>query len=154
MTLAIQIISSPRRDKADGCAKAWTLIKRAIQTHDALPGARRQSLVAQVEIVREFQEAYGYNEARPPKFTPTPRDVSNMLPVLAWLCWIRQQPGHGNRDFKLLAARARKAPWWKLAQRFGRCERTIQRWFDGAVAQVYDRFEPEVWDLETPRNVW
>jgi hypothetical protein len=149
-----QLTISANRNHADGAAKAWVLITRAILTHDALPNSRRQSLVAQVEIVRDFQEAYGYSDARPPRFTPTPRDVSNMLPVLAWLCWIRQQPGHGNRDFKLLAARARKAPWWKLAQRFGKCERTVQRWFDGAVAQVYNRFEPEVWELDVPRNAW
>jgi hypothetical protein len=149
-----QLTVRSNRDRAAGCAKAWLLIRRAILTHDALPNSRRQSLVSTIEIVREFQEAYGYNEARPPRFTPEPRDVSNMLPVLAWLCWIRQQPGHGNRDFKLLAARARKAPWWRIAQRFGRCERTIQRWFDGAVAQVYDQFEREIWAMDIPRNAW
>lgn len=137
----------PQRDDSEGVVRCWTLIRRAVLTHDALPGDRLSALVSGIEIIREFEEAYGYTDACPPRFTPTPRDVSNMLPVLSWLCWIKAQ-NNGGRDFKLLVGRTRDIAWWKFAQRFGRSERQVQRWFDGAVAAVYSKFESEVWAME------
>lgn len=130
---------------AEGAARTWELIRRAVLTHDALPGKRRASLVAQIEIVREINEAYGYSDVRPPKFVASPRDVSNMLPVLEWLCRHRKK-NNGERDFKLILARVRGVPWWKLANRFGRSERQVQRWLDGAATGIYLDNRDELWE--------
>lgn len=132
------------KDK-EGIARTWELIRRAVLTHDALPGKRRASLVSRIDIVREINEAYGYTDVRPPKFVASPRDVSNMLPVLKWLCEHRRK-NNGERDFKLLLARARGVPWWKLATKFGRSERQVQRWLDGAVTDIYLDNRAELWE--------
>lgn len=142
----LRAIAKPR-DHTDGAARCAELLRRAILTHDALPGGDIVSVTRWPEIIRDAQEAYGYGDTRPPRFSPTPRDVSNLLPVMAWLCWLEQEY-NGQRDVKIIMSRARRAPWWKLAQRFGRAERTVQRWYDGAVAAIYGRFEAEVWELE------
>lgn len=131
---------------AEGAARTWELIRRAVLTHDALPGKRRASLVARIDIVREINEAYGYTDVRPPRFAASPRDVSNMLPVLGWLCRHRRK-NNGERDFKLMLARARNVPWWKLATKFGRSERQVQRWLDGAVTGIYLDNREELWEL-------
>ena len=135
----------PKEDReAEGIARCAELIRRAILTHDALPGEKLAQLVADSQMVRSFNESYGYDDVRPPKFAPTPRDVSNMLPVLEWLCQHRQE-NNGGRDFKVLLCRARDVPWWKLAMRFGRSERTVKRWFDGAVTAIYLKHSNDVW---------
>jgi len=136
----------PGRDRdAEGAARTWELIRRAVLTHDALPGKRRASLVSRIDVVREINEAYGYTDERPPKFAASPRDVSNMLPVLKWLC-VHRQKNNGERDFKLMLARARNVPWWKLATKFGRSERQVQRWLDGAVTGIYLDNRDELWE--------
>ena len=145
-TPSLQAFAKPR-DHEDGAARCADLLRRAILTHDALPGREIAKVTSWPAIIREAHEAYGYDDSRPPRFNPTPRDVSNLLPVMAWICWLEQ--GHnGERDAKIIMSRARRAPWWKLAQRFGRSERTVQRWYDGAVAAIYGHFQNEVWDLE------
>jgi hypothetical protein len=123
--------------EAEGAARTWDLIRRAVLTHDALPEKTYTVLVVRYDIVREMADAYGYTDEKPPKFKPTPRDVSNMLPVWYWLTDLKRQTGTGSRDFKLLVARARGVRWWKLAQRWGKCEKTVQRWHDAAVCWVY-----------------
>ena len=147
---AIQAIAKPR-DHQEGVARCAELLRRAVLTHDVLPDTTAGKVAARAtswpETVKESDEAYGYEPAKRPRFRPTPRDVSNLLPVMAWICWLEQ--GHnGERDAKIIMSRARRAPWWKLAQRFGRSERTVQRWYDGAVAAIYGHFQNEVWDLE------
>jgi hypothetical protein len=136
--------------ETDGCARCLAFIRRAVLTHDALPQGVRAKLVAELPIFHDEKDrelAYGYNDARPPRFSPTPRDVDNMLPVWAWLCWLKQE-NNGDRDYKILVSRARNAPWWKLAQRFGKSERQVQRWQDGAVAALYGKFSTEVWAMD------
>jgi hypothetical protein len=130
-----------------GSALCWELIRRGVLTHDAIPDRTHQSLVVRYDVVQEMADAYGYTEERKPRFVPTPRDVSNMMSVWYWLNDLRKQIGTGKRDFKLLVSRARGVPWWKLAQRWGKCEKTIQRWHDGAVALIYLANRDEVLKL-------
>lgn len=101
------------------------------------------------EVRHDFEEAYGYHpEASRPRYRPTPKDVSNMLTVLGWLMQLRRDTRRaGPRDFKLLTSRARGVRWTKLAARFGKNERTVQRWHDAAVAQLYMSHATEVWEL-------
>lgn len=121
----------------DGAVQCWELIRRGVLTHDAIPEFTHRKMTRRYDVVQEMSDAYGYTDESKPRFIPTPRDVSNMLTVWYWLNDLRKQVGTGRRDFKLLVCRARGVPWWKLAQRCGRCERTVQRWHDGAVAWVY-----------------
>jgi hypothetical protein len=36
--------------------------------------------------------------------------------------------------------RAFGVSWWKIGDRFGRCERTVQRWHDDAIAAIARRW--------------
>ena len=137
-----------RRSEKEGVAHCATLLRRAILTNDALPDRYRQKTWP--DYIRAPEDAYGYSQVRPPKFRPSPRDVSNMLPVMDWLCWLGGQT-NGGRDAKLVMARARGVPRWRLAQRHGRSERQVQRWFDGAVAAIYGRFRKQVWEFQTSK---
>lgn len=134
----------------EGAARCCELVRRAVLTHDALPPVRGPRLSQmRWETRDEFHEAYGYHPEAPRRnFRPTPRDVSNMLTVLGWLMCLRRDTTRGGpRDFKLLTSRARNVGWGKLAARFGKCERTVQRWHDAAVAQLYSRHATEVWEM-------
>lgn len=64
---------------------------------------------------------------------------------MKWLCAHRRK-NNGQRDFKLLLARARGVPWWKLSAKFGRSERQVQRWLDGAVTDIYLDNRDELWE--------
>lgn len=145
-SLQLEAVSKPR-DHNEGTYRCAELLRRAIRTHDALPATLATPTTFWPDVVRNPEDAYGYGDARPPRFSPTPRDVSNLLPVLAWITWLQNQ-NLGQRDVKIIVARARKTPWWKLAQMFGRSERTVQRWHDGGIAAIYGRFEEETWGLE------
>jgi hypothetical protein len=138
---------SHRQDDKEGFERCWALVRRAVLTHDALPGDKLQQLVAAIETVQEFQDAYGYTDVRPPRFIASARDHTNLLPALAWLCWLRRQQG-GERDFKVVVSRCRNIPWWRLSDRFRKSEKQVQRYFDGAIAAIYAKFELEVWTLE------
>ena len=136
------------RDR-EGAGRTWELVRRAVLTHDALPPVNSPRLsLMDWPIRHEFAEAYGWHpEAKKKWFRPTPRDVSNMLDVLDWLMELRRDTKRGGpRDFKLLTSRARGVPWGRLAARFGKAERTVQRWHDAAVAQLYMAHRDEVWE--------
>ena len=133
-------------DHRDGVARCASLIERAIRTHDALPNDRKQKLANWPDYPQESEDAYGYTEERSPKFKPTPTDVSIMLPVMAWLAWLSNQ-NNGRRDVGLLFERARRRSWWKVAQKHGRSERQVKRWYDGAVTAIYEKHTSEVWNL-------
>jgi hypothetical protein len=127
----------------DELAETAELIRRAILTISVAPDRERRWLTQEVstlEVVRDLEEAYGYEEARRPKFRPQPRDVDNCLIVLSWLAALKAEPGSGRRDFNILWARAFKKPWWSLAQRYGKADRTIQRWHDNAILHVHLRY--------------
>jgi hypothetical protein len=139
------------RDASEGTVRCWTFIQRAVLTHDALPAATRKAyLTSDLKIIHDPMEAYGWSDQRPARFQPSARDVTNWLPVYGWLCWLATQK-HGKTGCKILECRARSVPWWKLSQRVSRSEKTVRRYFDGAVAQVYTRFDLEVWTMELGR---
>lgn len=138
-------------DHREGVARCAMLIGRAIRTHDALPNDREQKLANWPDYPQEAEDAYGYTEERAPRFSPTPTDVSNMLPVMAWLAWLSNQ-NNGRRDLGLLFKRARKQAWWRIAQHHGMSERQVKRWYDGAVTAIYEKHSSEVWTLRS-KNV-
>ncbi len=129
----------------DGVAQCARLMERAIKTLRALPERDRPRQIkgGWPDVVRDPLDAYGYTEAKPPRFRPSPHDVSVMLDVLGWITWLEQQ-NDGKRGAQMIVARAFGVPWWAIGSRFGRDPRTIQRWYEGAVARVYSAFTAEV----------
>lgn len=113
-------------------------VKRAFLTGAALSGERRLGFPtkwALGDVVRDFNDAYGYTVQKR-KFIPTPKDVSDFLPVMGAIAHYRTHDVHGKRDFKILFAKAFDMPTWRLADQFGASERTIQRWQDVAVEKI------------------
>lgn len=128
-----------------GIAQCAELLVRAIRTLHALPDRDYPHAVknAWPDVVRDIRDAYGYTEARRPRFKPTPRDVSNVLEVLGWITWLEHQ-NDGKRDAQVIVSRAYGFPWWQIGARFGRDPSTVRRWHDGAVTRVYSAFTAEV----------
>ncbi|WP_342643462.1 DUF6362 family protein [Rhodoligotrophos ferricapiens] len=126
--------------RADGIAETADRIRRAILTMAAIPDPDARFVYSGVTLdyraVRDVREAYGWDEARARRFRPTPRDIDDLLVIWKALAWLVQKP-NGRRDLKLLMARAFDTPWWKLGMIFGRDERTLRRWQDGAVTAVH-----------------
>lgn len=134
-------MSLPTKDEI---AETSTRIKRAILTLSVLPDKEARFIygsnkAAWPETVKEVHDAYGYEAIKKPRFRPTASDVDDMLPVFEWLTWLKQQP-QGEREFRILWARAFETPWWRLAERYRKGERTIQRWHDGAVSTIHVQF--------------
>jgi hypothetical protein len=140
----------PSEDRADdphklGLACCARLMERAVLTLRVLPERDRPRGFhnAWPTVIHDVSEAYGYTAARPPRFRPSPRDISNMLPALGWITWLEAQ-SDGKRDAAIIVARAFGISWWLLGERFRRGERTIRRWYDTAVLRIYAAFETEV----------
>jgi hypothetical protein len=129
-------------------AAALKLVERSILTLRALPDRDARFLAntgsGLPRPVRDASESYGWQETRPPRFQPTPRDVSRYLEVLGWLTWLERV--YGDEDgCKVIVLTALKVPMWKIAQRMGCSDRTISRWrdiaFDRIVVQFYKEIE-------------
>jgi hypothetical protein len=123
-----------------------------VLTHDALPAATRKAyLTSDLKIIHDPMEAYGWSDQRPARFQPSARDVTNWLPVYGWLCWLKEQ-NNGKRDFRIIVQRCRNKSWWAIADRTGRSEKQTKRWFDGAIAAIYGKYQNEVWTFTIGKN--
>ena len=88
-------------------------------------------------VVRATVESYGWHEAvvrRPP---PHGREIDEMDEALIWLEWL------DGRDQKVVWARLNGAPWWRIAQRFGKSEGAVRIWFNKALDLVAVRLNTE-----------
>lgn len=111
---------------------------RAFLTAGALPGERRLSYPKDWslgEVVRDANDAYGYTPSKR-KFNPSPKDVSDFLPVMGAIAYYRKNNDHGERNYKILLARAFDVPFWRLADQFSVSERTLWRWQERAVEEI------------------
>jgi transposase len=45
-----------------------------------------------------------------------------------------------ERSRKIIWMRAFGVSWWRIGDRFGRSERTVQRWYDEAIAAIGRRW--------------
>lgn len=128
----------------DAVAYVVKRVRRAIKTLNALPDPERQFLYGQgaawPEFIRDASEAYGYNEARPPRFEPTARDVDEMHEGMSWIVWLKSEKD-GERDIKLVMARAYGVPWWRLSQKIGMSEKQLRRRFDTAHIKIWSNFK-------------
>ena len=126
------------------------LLERAVKTLRAVPDPDGRFLRTKSgmwpEMLQSVHDAYGYAPPRVCAFRPTPRDVSVYLEVLDWLGWLSTQT-NGERDVKIILAVAMGAPFFALAQRYGRSDRTLVRWHENAITSIYRRFRNEVNEL-------
>lgn len=111
-----------------------TRILRACKTLRAIPDPEAKFQVIHnmwPEVVQSSDDAYGYTEARMPRFRPKPRDISDMLTALAWA------RGLEKREFKLI--------WWyscgysyrQIALRIHRSHETARARYNEALEKVW-----------------
>lgn len=128
------------------CAAA-NLLRRAILTLAVAsdPDRRWQTgpRCAMPDTLREAVESYGYQAPRAARFQPTPRDFSRYMEVLEWLAWLRRQHG-GEREARILIARAFGTPRWRLGQRFGKSDETLRLWEAAAVSKITLQFQEQI----------
>lgn len=132
-------------------ARCAELLRRAVLTLAALPDRDKRYLASLErsslpEPLGDDKLAYGYHAPRTRRFKPTPADISRCLDVLSWLTWLESQPG-GDRDVKIIVAKAFGAPMWRIGQQFDRSEQTIRRWYDGAVMLAALKFRREIEEM-------
>ena len=131
------------RETYHGCAR---LVERAVKTIMALPDPdakfRRMKSGGWPEMVQNVMEAYGATEAAA-RFRPSAKDVSNCLPVLDWLTWLKAQQG-AKQEFEVIWAHALGASYVKMAWRFGKNERTVRRWHECGIVRICAQFEHEI----------
>jgi hypothetical protein len=115
----------------------------AIRTLAALPDRERGWLLGMRSAwptpIPEFWQEFGRAveqgrralNLRPP--APTPEAIDRMLPTLQWLAWI------GEAERRIVWSRAFGVPWWLIAARFGKSEKTVQRRHDQAMNLILRR---------------
>jgi hypothetical protein len=151
---AARIPAERWKELRERCA---VLVRRAILTLAAVPDPdrkfRRRSpasslprpIYTQEEIQAQFDHAArlaasrGEMSTRAARFSPTPRDLDRYLEVWQWIVWLLQQR-NGDRDVRILIARAHGAQWWRLGQRYHRGEDAIRRWEKAAIAAITEKF--------------
>lgn len=126
--------------------KCAHLVERAVKTIMALPDPDKKFRILKSggwpEMVQSVHEAYGATKAAA-RFRPTAKDVSNCLPVLDWLTWLKNQPG-ARQEFEVIWAFSLGASNFRLAERFGRSESTIRRWRETGVMRIAGMFSDEI----------
>jgi Domain of unknown function (DUF6362) len=115
----------------------------AIRTLAALPDRERGWLLGMrsawptpiPDFWQEFGRAveHGNRALNPRAPAPTPEAIDRMLPTLQWLAWI------GEAERKIVWSRAFNVPWWLLATRFNKSEKTLQRRHDQAMNLILRR---------------
>lgn len=109
-------------------------ILRACKTLRALPDPDRRFhwiRTAWPEVLQSKDDAYGYTEAIIPRFRPTPSDVSDMLPALAWA------RGMDWKDFRLVWWRSFDISFGHIAARINRSDETARRWYRDATLRIW-----------------
>lgn len=89
------------------------------------------------EIIRDARDAYGYTPERR-RFKPTPKDLMDMLPVLGGIADHKSHARYGERDYKIILARAYDTPWHIVSDRLETTasESSLRRWLDRAVEEI------------------
>lgn len=122
-------------------------ITEAVNTIGRLPPERPGGFRSSMPTpVKQFWESFGqdgdplklYIHDKKPKLgPPDPRAIDRSLEVLGWLQWV------SHRDRDVLWARGKGVHWYKLAGRYQRAERTIQRWHVSAARYIVLRLALE-----------
>ncbi len=122
---------------------------RAIKSMDAQQGVTGKGFPrswAVGDLVRKPSEAYGYDFAKVPKFKPSPKDLTDMMPVMAAIAQHKAGDLHGERDFRIIVCRAYDIPWRMIGDKLyahGLARiaepRTMRRWQDRAVEKIINQ---------------
>jgi hypothetical protein len=127
-------------------------IRQALRTLAAVPDPDNRFLgwrSGWVVPYREAaEEAYGYHNARIPRFVPSPKDIMRMWVVLDWLSWVRQEEGEDS--MRRIFAWGYGAPLWKIGQREERgcSDETVRRRIDRTLAAIIGHFGGEKIDVD------
>ena len=105
------------------------------------------------QIVRDARDAYGYAPERR-RFRPTPKDLSDMMPVLAAIADHKHNAKHGERDYQIILARAHDTPMHRIRDILGTTagERSLQRWLDRAVDEILNKRLPRLTEMSDIRQ--
>jgi uncharacterized protein DUF6362 len=120
---------------------------RACMTIRALPDPEARFFSFRAiwpDAVNATEEAYGYDEARLPRFRPTPADVSDCLPSLALM------RGLPRREWRLI--------WWRslgwsfrgIAAKIGRSDETARQRYRDVVLKIWLNYQKVTW--QSPAN--
>lgn len=135
------MIEKMTAEELDALAETEDRIERAILTVTSLPETDLAKLKgggsAWPEVVRNAGEAYGYEPQKRAKFRPTAKDYDRMLPDLELLLMHRMLDANGHRNYRIIWSRAFDLSWWRLAERAGRSERQVQRWYKDAMRSIH-----------------
>lgn len=89
------------------------------------------------EYVRNAVEAYGYNDAEPPKIRPSAEAIDRMDEALGWLRWLPEQ------DARLVWMRAMRIGWKRISAEFHIDRTTAWRYYTAAIMVIAARLEAE-----------
>lgn len=107
---------------------------RAFRTLRALPDPERrffQQKSAWPEVLQSFEEAYGYTDARMPKFRPTPFDCGDYLTALDWV------RGLDAPAVRLIVARSFDYSFHQMGRRIGKSADTAGRYYKDAIRYAW-----------------
>lgn len=82
------------------------------------------------EIIREFIEAYGYNDADVRLGPPSAEHISEMDEALTWILWLDKD------EAKLVWMRANGIRWKSIVRRLGKCIKTQQTNYRVAIVKI------------------
>lgn len=82
-------------------------------------------------VIREFVEAYGYNEASVRPGPPSAKHITEMDETLRWLLWLNVY------EARLLWLRAGNARWKTISWRLGKCVKALQTDWKAAVLTIH-----------------
>ncbi len=85
---------------------------------------------AAAEFALAVQRGGRYRDMEAQPIPPSAKEIDRMDEALAWLGYL------DPRGRKVVWARVNGAPWWRIAQRYRKSERTVQLWFKGALTRI------------------
>ncbi len=122
---------------------------RAIKSMDTQSGVTGKGFPrswAVGDLVRKPSEAYGYDFAKLPKFKPSPKDLTDMMPVMSAIAQHKAGAINGERDFRIIVCRAYDIPWRMIADKLYSSglarmvePRTMRRWQNRAVEKIINK---------------
>ncbi|MBF0371616.1 MAG: hypothetical protein HQL52_19440 [Magnetococcales bacterium] len=108
-------------------------LEEAAETIKRLPltGLKPASFISSwPPILREFYEAYGWDEVHIRLGPPSSEAISRMDEVMEWLRWLEPD------DVRLLWLRAERVRWKLIQRRFGLARSTVSAHWKAALFQI------------------
>ncbi|MEO5337981.1 MAG: DUF6362 family protein [Magnetospirillum sp. WYHS-4] len=118
-------------------------IEEAADTLRRLPEQKVQGFFGTwPPVVRDFWEAFGWEEARIRRGPPQPGAIDRMDEVMIWLTWLEAD------DARIVWLRACRTPWKLITWRFGMSRTTAWRNWVAALLTIAARLD----GASTPRR--